>query len=196
MINYEDYVFPSCLSEGIVDMAIDFLKTRNLINLPSKAQFEGVGVYAIYYFGEGDLYQRLGEKNRVSELENLTPIYVGKAVPQGWRTARNYDANINALYRRLNEHSTSIGNANNLDLRDFKCRFIILTGYERDLIVPIEATLIRLYSPLWNSHIDGFGNHDPGSGRYDQSPSEWDIIHPGRPWAERLRGSKRIEAKY
>ncbi len=127
MVNYKDYIFPSCLSESIVDMAIDFLKTRNLINLPPKDQFEGVGVYAIYYFGESGLYQQLGEKNHVSELENLTPIYVGKAVPQGWRTARNYDSNINALYRRLSEHSASISNANNLNLRDFKCRFIILT---------------------------------------------------------------------
>jgi len=190
MVNYEEYVFPPCLSESIVNTAITFFKTRNLIDLPLKTQFEGVGVYAIYYFGENALYRRLGEKNRASKLENLTPIYAGKAVPQGWRAARNYDANINALYRRINEHSANISNADNLCLTDFKCRFIILKGYEQDLIAPIEATLIRLWSPLWNSHIDGFGNHDPGSGRYDQSPSEWDTIHPGRPWVERLRGIK------
>lgn len=188
MINYEEYVFPSYLSEGIVDAAINFLKTRNLIDLPPGTQFLGVGVYAIYYFGESGLYQRLGEENRASEPEDLIPIYVGKAVPRGWRTARNYGQNASELYNRLNEHGRSIDNVNNLNLADFKCRFIILNGYEQDLIVPIEATLIRLYSPLWNSHIDGFGNHDPGSGRYDQSPSEWDTIHPGRPWAERLRG--------
>jgi hypothetical protein len=65
---------------------------------------------------------------------------------------------------------------------------MILTDIESDLVVPVEAELIRRYAPLWNTVIDGFGNHDPGRGRYDQAKSEWDVLHPGRPWAERLRG--------
>jgi hypothetical protein len=28
--------------------------------------------------------------------------------------------------------------------------------------------------------VDGFGNHDPGKGRYKQARSDWDVIHPGR----------------
>jgi len=48
--------------------------------------------------------------------------------------------------------------------------------------------MIRKYNPLWNSHIDGFGNHDPGKGRYEQAKSEWDVLHPGRVWADRLKG--------
>jgi len=63
-----------------------------------------------------------------------------------------------------------------------------MTGVETDLVVPVEAELIRQYKPLWNSVVDGFGNHDPGSGRYGQSPSEWDILHPGRSWAAKLKG--------
>lgn len=59
---------------------------------------------------------------------------------------------------------------------------------QSDLIVPTEAKLIRMHKPLWNTLIDGFGNHDPGSGRYNQAKSEWDVLHPGRPWAERLAG--------
>ena len=35
--------------------------------------------------------------------------------------------------------------------------------------------------------MDGFGNHDPGSGRYAQQKSPWDELHPGREWANRLR---------
>jgi len=76
----------------------------------------------------------------------------------------------------------------NLQTEDFNCRFTILTHIETDLIGPVEAELIRRYQPLWNCVIDGFGNHDPGSGRYNQAPSEWDVLHPGRPWAERLTG--------
>ncbi|MBN1176697.1 MAG: Eco29kI family restriction endonuclease [Dehalococcoidales bacterium] len=55
-------------------------------------------------------------------------------------------------------------------------------------VAPVEAELIRKYEPVWNTIIDGFGNHDPGSGRYNQAPSEWDVIHPGRLWASRLTG--------
>ena len=67
------------------------------------------------------------------------------------------------------------------------------------MIGTVEASLIRQYTPIWNSCIDGFGNHDPGSGRYDQAKSDWDILHPGRSWADRLRGAhsslKEIETK-
>jgi len=43
---------------------------------------------------------------------------------------------------------------------------------------------------LWNIVLDGFGNHEPGSGRYNQQRSAWDIIHPGRQWAEKLQEGK------
>lgn len=45
------------------------------------------------------------------------------------------------------------------------------------------------YTPLWNTVVDGFGNHDPGADRYNQARSEWDALHPGRPWADRLTGA-------
>jgi len=66
---------------------------------------------------------------------------------------------------------------------------MVLNEIESDLIGPVEAELIRRYKPLWNTVVDGFGNHDPGKGRYNQAKSEWDVLHPGRPWAERLTGS-------
>lgn len=50
-----------------------------------------------------------------------------------------------------------------------------------------EASAISLYRPLWNTLIDGFGNHDPGSGRYNQMRSRWDTLHPRRAWADRLQ---------
>jgi len=69
---------------------------------------------------------------------------------------------------------------------------MIMTDVESDLIVPVEAEMIRKYRPLWNMVIDGFGNHDPGAGRYDQAKSEWDVLHPGRGWAERLKGKSPV----
>ena len=123
---------------------------------------------------------------------------MGKAVPRGWRQARLHDA-ANELYARLSDHANSINQADNLDIEDFRCRFIILEDAAADMIGTVEASLIRQYTPIWNSCIDGFGNHDPGSGRYDQAKSDWDILHPGRSWADRLRGAhsslKEIETK-
>ena len=57
------------------------------------------------------------------------------------------------------------------------------------MIGSIEAALIKLNRPLWNSRVDGFGNHDPGSGRYEQARSDWDVVHTGRVWADRLNGT-------
>jgi Eco29kI restriction endonuclease len=89
----------------------------------------------------------------------------------------------------LKEHGKSIFQANNLSQADFSCRFMILEGGASHLIGTVEAALIRHYKPIWNTKIDGFGNHEPGSGRYNQAKSDWDIIHPGRPWAEKCIGS-------
>lgn len=46
-------------------------------------------------------------------------------------------------------------------------------------------------SRFWNSSLDGFGNHDPGSGRYGQAKSDWDVIHEGRNWEEKCKGNHR-----
>jgi len=131
-----------------------------------------------------------------SKLSNLNqqdckyPIYVGKAVPPGWRTGRVGISETPDLYNRLREHSRSLQQAENLQNTEFQCRFMILNDVESDLVVPVEASLIRHYKPLWNMIVDGFGNHDPGSGRYNQAKSEWDVLHPGRVWAERLTGGE------
>jgi len=98
------------------------------------------------------------------------------------------EVNSNSLYSRLREHARNIKETENLKIDDFVSRIMILEGQESNLISTVESELIRRSSALWNSVIDGFGNHDPGSGRYNQSPSEWDILHPGRKWAARLSG--------
>ncbi|MDR2925915.1 MAG: Eco29kI family restriction endonuclease [Azoarcus sp.] len=68
------------------------------------------------------------------------------------------------------------------------CRFVIFEEAGSDMIGAIEAALIKLHRPLWNSLLDGFGNHDPGSGRYNQAKSDWDVMHEGRVWADRCKG--------
>jgi hypothetical protein len=178
------HVFRSEAFAEIIKDTIRFFNGTPVHQLPPPENFIGAGVYALYYIGKSPLYSYLYEANRISFEQ---PIYVGKAVPRGWRQARLQEAS-NELYARLNDHENSITQANNLRLEDFRCRFMILEDAAADMIGTVEASLIRQYKPIWNSCIDGFGNHDPGSGRYDQAKSDWDILHPGRTWADRLRG--------
>jgi len=184
-VNPEMHIFRSPEFHSVVEEATGFFERTPVHSLPPPGRFTGCGVYALYYLGGHDLYTEIARLNRdVCAM----PIYVGKAVPPGWRAARTTSVERKSLYDRLREHARSIRQARNLESDDFRCRFVILQDVETDLIVPIEAALIRKYRPLWNSTVDGFGNHDPGKGRYNQARSEWDVLHPGRPWADRLRG--------
>jgi len=190
-ITYTRHIFRSPRFQSVVNEAITFFEKTPQQPLPLSDRFSGTGVYALYYTGVYPLYSEIAIRNQNDAKQ---PIYVGKAVPPGWRTARAKQNDSPVLYRRLTEHARSIKQAKHLKIEGFVCRFMILNEVESDLIVPVEAALIRRYTPLWNTHIDGFGNHDPGSGRYNQAPSDWDILHPGRPWAERLTGTPATEA--
>lgn len=160
------------------------LLARPVSVLPPSEPFVGAGIYALYYTGAFPSYRKIVEKNAGDKWAG--PIYVGKAVPAGARKG-GYglgESPGEVLYRRLREHSESIDQAENLSLSDFKCRHLIVD----DIWIPLgESLLISMFSPLWNQILDGFGNHDPGAGRYNQQQSSWDVIHPGRPWARRLK---------
>lgn len=142
--------------------------------------FIGAGIYAIYYSGEFEPYRFFSSSLAETSLE--VPIHVGKAVPPGARKGR-FGLNVDpgqALSRRLREHADSIRLAANLRMEDFHCKYLIVD----DVWIPLdESLLIARFSPIWNKLIDGFGNHDPGSGRYKQLRSRWDTLHPGRSWA-------------
>lgn len=177
----------------LVKDAVRFFNGTPVHALPPTESFLGTGVYAIYYTGSNPLYQKYAELNRLAYSH---PIYVGKAVPKGWRQARVSDDGVNQsreLFSRLREHSRNIAHGDGLDVDDFQCRFVIFEDAASDMISTIEAALIKLNKPLWNMALDGFGNHDPGKGRYEQAKSDWDVIHPGRQWAEKCNGASRVE---
>ncbi|MDC2981631.1 Eco29kI family restriction endonuclease [SAR116 cluster bacterium] len=144
-------------------------------------QFEGAGIYCIYYHGQFDGYRKL-----TRDEENPTPIYIGKAAPKGARKGIDIlNSNIQGdeLYRRLNDHRKSLVAATNLEIKDFTYRCLVV----EDIWIALgEALLISKFTPVWNTTLDGFGNHDPGKGRKDQRRSRWDILHPGRKWADKL----------
>ncbi len=173
----------------LVKDAVRFFNGTPVHPLPPSESFLGTGVYALYYTGKNPLYTKYAELNRLSYSY---PIYVGKAVPKGWRQSRTSSNNLNQsreLIGRLREHGRSLGVATDLLLEDFMCRFVIFEEEGSDMISTIEAALIKLNTPLWNTVVDGFGNHDPGSGRYVQAKSAWDVIHEGRAWANKCNGT-------
>jgi len=185
--NRGEHVFKSDAFEEIIKNTIRFFNGTPVVYVPP-VRFHGTGVYSLYYIGKANHYKELVSKNRI---EFSQPIYVGKAVPRGWRQARLQDDIMKKTYElhgRLREHGRSLEQVTNLSRSDFMCRFMILEGAESNLIGTVEAALIRYYSPIWNTLIDGFGNHDPGIGRYNQAKSDWDVLHPGRVWADRLTG--------
>lgn len=179
------HVFQSDAFEEVIKDTIRFFNGTPVHRSPLPVSFTGAGVYALYYIGRSSYYEELYELNRIDFSQ---PIYVGKAVPRGWRQARYGNDEGHELYGRLCEHVHSIAQVQNLELQDFYCRFMILENAAKDLIGTVEAALIRCYMPVWNSVIDGFGNHDPGKGRYNQAKSDWDVLHPGRIWADRCSG--------
>jgi len=167
----------------------DALLAQPIVSLPPFEKFIGAGIYAIYYVGDFAPYAPIAAANVDDQL--IKPIYVGKAVPAGARKGGfGLDADPGTvLHNRLVEHAESIKQAKTtLKIENFSCRYLVVD----DIWIPLgESLLIQMFSPVWNQVVDGFGNHDPGSGRYNQQRSPWDMIHPGRPWAENCKANSR-----
>jgi hypothetical protein len=145
----------------------------------------GAGVYIIYYFGDLALYGPVAKKNGNGQFEQ--PIYIGKAIPKGGRKGGFADddsaLHSKALRDRIGQHHSSIRDATNLKVEDFSFRALVVD----EIFIPLgENMLIEQFRPVWNLVIDGFGNKDPGRRRKDQYRSPWDVLHPGRNFAEKL----------
>lgn len=190
--NHEEHIFRSPTLASLLKDSIRFFNGTPVYTLPPPEKFGGSGVYALYYTGNFQHYLKIGDRNRLSyDL----PIYAGKAISPGGRRGVFTSAKpTSSLYLRLSEHANNIKQTKNLSLEDFHCRFMIIPSDEEALIAPIEAAIIKQYNPLWNSKIDGFGNHTPGAGRFNQAKSPWDVIHPGRTWADKCTGKPIAES--
>lgn len=139
------------------------------IPLPPE-RFDGAGVYTLHYTGGFPAYAGMGDE----------AIYVGRAEPPGKRQGRRTGPVGRVLHQRLVEHAGSIEHAENLDVDDFRCRWLVIDPV---WITLTEQVLIAQYGPVWNAIVDGFGHHDQGRSRRTQKRSRWDTLHPGRPWA-------------
>jgi len=158
------------------------LLSREVHPLGKLTSFDGAGIYAIYYTGTFEAYRQVSKFNTDGKF--ALPIYVGKAVPPGARMGAGTGTAVGkVLYKRLKEHADSISAVTNLNIEDFFCRYLVVD----DIWIPLgESLIISRFTPVWNSLIDGFGNHNPGKGRHAGMRPRWDVLHPGREWAQRL----------
>jgi hypothetical protein len=151
----------------------------------------GAGVYALYYVGEHPLYAS------VSKTE--TPLYVGKADPEVGAT-RDVRTHKDNLTRRLLDHKRQIkmaedfaladpqallaAEAHPLLVADFECRKLVCAS---GVQLMAESRLIDLFRPLWNSRFSvAYGVSKHGDRRRKHPKSPWDVLHPGRDWADGL----------
>lgn len=186
-----DEIFNPLDKTHLAESVSDHLLTRPVVQLPPD-RFQGTGIYAIYYGGPFPAYRKIAET--VTDDKRAIPIYVGKAVPAGSRKG-GYELGADpgeVLYRRLMDHVSSIRSAKNLELADFRCRYLLVD----DIWIPLgESLLIERFRPVWNICVDGFGHHDQGRARRGQMKSAWDTLHPGRPWSENVKRSNPRSAK-
>ena len=164
---------------------LELLRTQP-VPFSALGEVRGAGVYVIYYMGDFEPYSEIAAKNAGGAFDQ--PIYIGKAIPKGGRKGGiSADSSTGrALSDRLGQHGSSIEQAGNLRIDDFAVRYLTVD----DIWIPLgENMLIESFKPLWNRAIDGFGNKDPGRRRSTQYKSPWDILHPGRKFADKLAES-------
>ncbi|MFC6091476.1 Eco29kI family restriction endonuclease [Saccharothrix lopnurensis] len=130
--------------------------------------FEGAGLYAIYYRGISvELYRPL------SKLQ--VPVYVGRARSSNSATGETLREKY-PLYKRLKQHRTSIIEGG-LPINEFRFRALLLPDVHTDLG---ENGLRVGYRPVWNSKLPGFGGHEQGATTRQGKKSKWDTVHDGR----------------
>jgi hypothetical protein len=177
---------------NIADSLAREMLSRDPEPIANIGTFSGAGIYSIYYTGDFPAYDLLAQANLGDKWE--APIYVGKADPPGGRKGIITGiVTSTPLFSRLKEHRESMKSANNLNVEDFYVRYLVT---EPVFIKLGESLLINRFMPVWNSLLDGFGNHAPGKGRGAGKKPVWDTVHPGRAWAEELPPQVRPATEY
>lgn len=157
------------LGAGIAEV----LLTTPAYSLAEDFPYRGAGIYALYYRGTHAVYAKLAAQNLHSVV---WPIYVGQALPSGGRRGLAVVEDDWKLRQRVRDHRKSI-DGTDLQVRDFCFRALVMD----DAFIRLgETSLIAIYRPVWNSWLDGFGNHAPGGVRASSKRSRWDTLHGGR----------------
>lgn len=190
-VEHSDIYDPSH-PESVAELIAEKLIRCPPIRLDQLTPFWGSGVYALYYTGDHPAYQRISNRP--------IPIYVGKADP-AIPTATTAREQGQKLYDRLvRDHARSIRAAERyatglseedrdrlgiwpIRVEDFQCRYLVLASAYAGAV---ERVLIAHFKPVWNNETGvciGFGKHGDRAETRRNTRSDWDTIHPGRPWA-------------
>ena len=155
-----------------VTLAVELLE-QPLTEMPPKTPFGGAGVYALYYSGNHSAYLDLC---KLDAGRFKYPVYIGKAAGESAKQGFNPNGSgERKLYGRIVEHSRSIDAVENLDLANFRCRYLVLNDA---YIALAESVMIRMFRPPWNGM--SFGSKVVGKFRMTGKPGLWDSLHPGR----------------
>jgi hypothetical protein len=171
---------------NLADSLANALIKEDPLPMSEISMFDGSGIYAIYYTGSFPAYKAISDANADGAF--TTPIYTGKAVPEGSRKGNPVvTKSSRPLYKRVREHRNSIMAASNLDIDDFRFRVLVTDILWISLG---ESMMINRFAPVWNAVVDGFGNHSEGAGRHAGERTRWDTIHPGRASASKLQARR------
>ena len=166
-------VFDPLAVENVgVTLAVELLE-QPLQPMPPVSEFPGAGIYALYYSGEHEAYSSF---IKLDKRKSKYPIYIGKAAGQSSKQGfRSQSGGQKKLYDRICQHAASIAEVSNLDIKHFRCRFLVLNDAYISLA---ESVMIRVFRPPWNGM--SFGSKVVGKNRMKGKPSLWDSLHPGR----------------
>lgn len=177
LVRQPKHVFDPTSPKVIGEMVAHTLLLQDKESLADavKHSFYGAGVYAIYYRGLFDCYAPISGKDH--------PIYVGKADPDALHALTPQEQGAR-LFVRLKDHNRSLSSAENLNLSDFDCRYLVVRSA---WVETAEDLLIDRFKPVWNNELKvcfGFGKHGDSARTRSNERSPWDTLHPGRPWAK------------
>ena len=176
----EDHIYSNPAFAEFLKDAVRAFNGSPVAPMPPPS-FTGSGVYALYCTAVKGPYAKFGKE--INRLEYKVPIYVGKAVPPGWRQSRQLDGTADkstSLYSRLCKHSHSIEQGKGLSLSDFACRFLHLSTSEQTLATKITDFMVALYKPLWNTIIRGFSRCNFTNSTEQTYHTNWDVMHNGK----------------
>jgi len=186
------------INTGIADLIEISLRSLDRLNAHpiAKEKFPGNGVYALYYTGDHPLYKDYSAAN---SKKLKAPIFIDSALKREQKIGRSGKKADIGLYEKIREQYRNIAKTTNLNPGDFYFKALVLDTEHPGVGKTIESALVKHYKPLWNECLEGIGNHNPGKGRMRQAPSSWDVIHPGREWVSKLKGtpecSRRIKRR-
>lgn len=136
------------LDRGIRAQVVEKLEASPMLPLEKNVGPKSSGIYALYHRGE--------------------LVYIGKASKGTTKSHRT-------LRARLNEHVRKLGERQNLELAELKCRY--LTFVSEWWVFAAEFALMVHYIPAWNA--SGIGSKPPGKGRPGtERISRFDKLYP------------------